>query len=178
MRGLINLGMLYNEMEHPDEALIYLEKAMQQARLAGEEIEIGKIYINIGTAYRLKGEFNQAETYIRLAEAIFRRFSNILELANVGENLGAIYLDQHKLTEAKLYLEANLKIWRSLDNKYGEIQTMLHLIRYELLQENLEAASDWLQEVEHQLRQHDQAKRYHQLYRQVNEFRRSLTKQV
>jgi tetratricopeptide (TPR) repeat protein len=177
MRGFINLGLLYNEMERPNEAIANLKKALQQAELTGEEVEIGKIYINIGGAYRLKGEFAQAEKCIWLAEDIFRRFSATWELANVQENLAAIYLDQHKLPEAYLYLEATLKALCSLNYKYGEIQTMIYLIKYELLRGNQQQAAAWLEETEHRLSQHDQRRQYYQLYRQIDRFRRNLTRQ-
>jgi tetratricopeptide (TPR) repeat protein len=178
MRGFINLGLLYDEMERPDEALVFLEKALQQAKLTGEEVEIGKIYRNIGSAYQLKGQLETAETYIRKAEATFRRYLDSLNLVSLEHNLIDLYLHQGKLLEARSHLEANLEAWRCLNNKYGEIQTMIYFIKYELLRGDRPQAKIWLQEVLNQLSQHDPAKQYYQLYRGVDKLRRQLAEDI
>lgn len=178
MRGFINLGMLYDERECPDEALFFLEKALQQAKLTGEEIELGKIYRNIGSAYQLKGQLETAERYIRMAEATFRRYLDSPNLVALEHNLIELYLAQNKLPEARLHLEAALEAWRSLHNKYSEIQTMIYFIRYELLRGDRQQANVWLQEVLNQLNQHDPAKQYYQLYRMVDELRCRLGRDI
>lgn len=175
MYGYMNLGILSIYLESFPEALLYSEKALYQASLVGEELVVGSIYINIALAYRLKKEPLKAEKYTRQAETIFRRFSNTFELANIQENLGAIYVDQQKWIEANSYLNSALAAWRTLKNKYGEIQTMLHFIRYELVRGNVRQAHIWLNIVEYELGQYDQTRQYYQLHKQMDEFRRSLT---
>lgn len=178
MRGFINLGLLYNEMECPHKALAYLEQALQQARLTGEEAETGKIYLNIGVAYMVKGEWIEAEQYIGLANAIFQRFSNSLDLAIVQENLGAIALEQQQLPRAKGHLQAALKAMRALDNTYGQIQTLIYFTKYELLSGHHQKAITRLREVEQQLERHNQAGKYHQLRRQVEKLRHRLAEEA
>lgn len=174
MRGFINLSALYLEMEMPDQALLCLEKALHQAELTGEEAEIGAIYESMGIAHRLKGKGAKAETYIRRAEAIFRRFSNIVELARVWNNLGMACLDQGKWQEAGWYLNAALEMWRDLNNRDGEIRTLMDIVSYELARENWTEAARRLDELEHLIAQHSQGTQFHHLQLQLTRFRHSL----
>jgi tetratricopeptide (TPR) repeat protein len=176
--GFMNLGTLYADMEYPDESLQYSNKALDQANLVREELLLGLITINIGLAYKLKGELSTAELYSRKAEAIFERRSNSFELAHVWENLGTIYIEQQRWPEAHWHLQAALETWRRLGQKSGEIQTMLHLSRYELARGHQEEARAWLMEAERQFNQHDRTGLYHQLRIQANKIRRSLTEKT
>lgn len=178
MYGLMNLGLLYLYMEEPDKSLSYSEKALQQAKISGEELVVGSIYANLSLAYKIKRAWVNAEVYSYRAEVIFRRFSNTFRLAILQDDLGVIYLEQQKWTEANSYLSASLEAWRHLNNKVGEIQTMIHFIQYELGRGDQPQALAWLEEVEQQLSQHDPAKRYYQLQTQVDKFRRSLAQEI
>lgn len=173
MHGYTNLSVLFNEMQHPDETLSYAEKALTKATLAGEEINIGTIYMNMGVAYRLKGMLAEAETYSWRAEAIFRHYSHVLGLAHVRENLGLVCLDQQKWEEAGMHLEAALTTWRRLNNKYGEIQTILYLAKYELVRGYSHKASARLKDAKDRLGQYDRARRYHQLHELADELAKS-----
>jgi tetratricopeptide (TPR) repeat protein len=163
MRGLINLGVLYIQSENPDQALTYLEKALQQAMLSGEEAETAKIYLNIGIAHRLRGEPSLAEAYARKAEKIFKQFSNLVELAKVWSNLGLACLDQRKWEEARHYLEASLETWRKLKNQYGKIRSLIYLVEYQLARGNQRRAVTQLSEVKSLIEQHRHSEFYGQL---------------
>jgi tetratricopeptide (TPR) repeat protein len=174
MRGYTNLGFLFNEMKYPDEAIFYLQKALTQAKRVGEEIIIGTIYINIGSAHKLKGDLDKAETYYLQAETIFHRFSSLVYMGDIYEYLGWLYLDQQRWPDARQHLEQALKIWRTIDNKYGEIRTLIHLIEYEQARGDQVQASTWLKKVDDLLEQYDATGQYYQLRQQVSEIRRDL----
>jgi tetratricopeptide (TPR) repeat protein len=178
MYGFLNLGVLYLHMEEPDKSLSYSEKALHQAELSGEELAIGSIYANLSLAYKIKRDWVNAEAYSHRAKAIFQRFSNAFRLAIVQDDLGVIYLEQQKWTEANSCLAAALEAWRLLNNKYEEIQTMIHFIQYELARGDQTQALAWLTEAEDQLSQHDPARQYYQLQTQLDKFRRSLTQKI
>lgn len=150
MRGFINQSSLSLEREppNPDEALAFLEKALQQARVTGEESETGKIYSNMAYAYWLKGELIQAEAMAQQGEVIFRRFSNSVGLALSWDNLGLIYLDQGKWESAAASLNASLTMWRSLGNKFDEFKTLLYLVKYDLRRGYKQQAAAKLDEME------------------------------
>ena len=103
-------------MEDFDNALAAFEQALNQAKLTGEETDIGTIYMNIGNTLRLRGELTQAEKYYWQAEAVFQRFSNSQGLALLFGNLGLAYTLQQKWLEAFLYLNKALEQWRTLGN--------------------------------------------------------------
>jgi tetratricopeptide (TPR) repeat protein len=174
MRGFINLGMLFNEMKRSDESISCLTKALQQAKLSGEEGEIGTIYMNMGVAYRLKSELVQAEVHICQAEAIFRRFSNSLGLALTWINLGLVYIKQNRWKEAKQYLEAALQVCRNLRNEYGEIEALLGMMEYELARKNHKQARAKLKELENFLQSHNGGVQYQGLQLLLVQYRRNF----
>jgi hypothetical protein len=135
---------------------------------------IGSIYANLSFAYKMKRIWDKAETYGQQAEAIFKRFANAFRLASVQDDLGVIYLEQRKWVEAGFYLRAALEDWRHLNNKYEEIQTMIHFIQYELGRGDQTQTQAWLEVVEQQLSQHDPARQYYQLQSQLDKIRRNL----
>ncbi|MCK6628577.1 MAG: tetratricopeptide repeat protein [Anaerolineae bacterium] len=177
MRGFINQSMLYLEMEYPnpDEALIFLDKALRQAELTGEEEEIGGIYHNLGLAYWLKGNLAQGEKYSRQAEVIFRRFSNQSELAQLFGDLGQILIDQCKWQEANSYLNISLEMYRTQGNRFGEIKVQLYRAKYHLSRGKKRRAALQLNELESLIQNHSEAKQRRLLQMLLAKYRRSLT---
>lgn len=176
--GYDNLGRLFNELEQPDEAFAWLQKALDQAKLVGEEALAGSIHLNMGNALRLKGEFAAAKAHCWQAKAIFQRFANSLDLALTLDNLGLIYLDQKEWLDADLYLQNALQAWRDLKNNHNEIRTIIYLVEYELARGNQQRAATWLNEGEWLLSGYDPIGKYRQLHMQLNRFRRSLSSDV
>jgi tetratricopeptide (TPR) repeat protein len=174
MRGFINLSFLYIEMEKGSKALKYLKKALHQAKLTGEETELGRIYSNMGIAYRLSGQPMQAETKTRQAEAIFRQSSNLVGLALVWVNLGMTYIAQQKWEKAREYLEASLQACRNLKNEYGEISALLGMVEYELARGNQQQALVRLKELEYLIRQDYKNAQYNHLQRRLAKYRAEL----
>jgi tetratricopeptide (TPR) repeat protein len=170
----MNLGMLYIQLEQPDEALFYSKKALDQTRLIGEEAELGQVYLNMGLAYNLKHDFAQAETYTRQAETIFRRYGNTAGLTDAQENWGVIYLTQQHWSEAIVYLQAALTNWRALKHKHDELFTLIYLAEAEWHSGNPKRAHLWLKEAEKQLKRYPQAGRYLRLLDRLNKIRSKL----
>lgn len=132
--GNINLGILYNELERPDQALTYLEEARQLAEITGAEADLGKIYIELGVAYRLKEIPARAEAYARQAEQVFRRYSDLRNLSRVWNNLGLASLDQGRWAEARRYFEAIPETRRKLGIQHEEVRSLVYLLEYDLVQ--------------------------------------------
>ncbi len=176
MRGFISQSALYLEMEHPnpDEALAFLEKALQQARLTGEEGEIGIIYHNLGLAYWLKGDLVQAEAYSRQAKVIYRRFSDWAELADVYGDLGRILADQGRWEEANSYLNTSIEMFRTQGDRFGELKVQLYQAKYYLACGKKRRAARMLKELEPLLQHHGEAKQRRLLQGILAEYRRGL----
>lgn len=177
MRGFSNLCLLYNSMELPDKALLLAEKAFRQADITGEELVKGRIHLNAGTAHRLKGQLAEAEAHTREAERIFRNLSDTHGVVNALSNLGEIYLCRQEWTLATTYLREALEGYRQLKNKPGEIQTIIHLAKFESRQGHKSEAQFWLNEAEDQLKQYPQAGGYNHLPEQIKMIRRNSEEQ-
>jgi tetratricopeptide (TPR) repeat protein len=175
MNGLMNLGMLYNEMACPDRAISYLEKALELARLTGEEARIGTIYMNMGHTYRLMDEPVQAEQYGRAAEAIFQKFPNAVFQPWVWMNLGEACFDQGKWQEAELYLTQALASFRNSNYLYGEIKVMMSLVEYELARGNPSQVITYFRQGEALMRRYDPSEKYPYLKALLKKYRPSLT---
>jgi tetratricopeptide (TPR) repeat protein len=174
MRGFINLSLLYIEMENGSKALKYLKKALYQAKLTGEETELGTIYLNMGAAYRLSGEPAQAEAQGQRAETIFRQSSNLVGLALAWINLGMACIDQQKWEKAREYLEAGLDTCHNLKNEYGKIGALLGKVEYELTRGNQQQALVRLKEIESLISQDYKNAQYHHLQRHLAKYHAEL----
>lgn len=177
MRGFINLSFLYNEMEYGKKSLDCLKNALHQARITGEETELGLIYLNMAVAYRLSGEPLQAETQARHAEVIFRQSSNPDGLALAWVNLGGAYIDQKMWDKARRYLEAGLEACRNLKNEYGEIRALIGIVEYELAKDNQQLAAKQLNKLEDLFQSHNWGVRYPHLQPRLIKYRCSLSGQ-
>lgn len=175
MRGLINLSSLYIEGENGSEALKQTLNAVHQARLTGEESELGTIYLNMGVANRIEGELAQAETCIRQAEAIFRQYTDQLGVALAWISLGTIYTDQKKWPEAREYLEAALELCRGLKNDYCHVNALMSLVEYELTQRHRQGAAARLRELEQFIHAGKRTMCGAQLQGQLEEYHRNLS---
>lgn len=132
MRGLINLSLLYNFQNLATQSLVVLKEALQCAETIGDETEIGGIYLNMAVAYRLQKNFTEAQQYAFQAKTIFERFNDLPRLALTMTCLGLSYIGQDKLLMGRQYLLGALDLWRHLDNKYRQAQTLSYLMEYEL----------------------------------------------
>ncbi|MCB0211831.1 MAG: tetratricopeptide repeat protein [Anaerolineae bacterium] len=175
MFGYINLGTLYTTRQQPDQALQYLEQAHNLAKLTGDETSLGMIYVNKGFAYKKKGDYVQAEHFAKQAELIFRPMANFQELARLWDNLGMACLYQGKHNEAKVHLEASLEMWRKLDNKGSEINTLIDIVEYELVTGNQPQARVIFSKAEALLEQYHHHKALPHLQSILREYRRRLT---
>lgn len=174
MRGYINLGILYNAMKQPDQALDYLEKAQEQARLSGEVAEIGTIDLQTGIAQRLRGNLTQAESYTRQAEAVFKRFFNPAGLTRSLGHLGSIYFAQQKWTEAISYLEAALT---SCDNLEDRITILMDMVAYGQAKELLAKTAAYFKKLEATINQYGPNKLSPSVAARVEQYRRQLGEQ-
>ena len=174
IHGLVNLGMLYVDWNNPLEALIYLEKAVHQVTLTGEEAELGNIWNNMVIAHRQNGDLEQAKACAKQAEDIFRKFSNSLGLAQVWDNLGVVYLLQNKGKEAFHFLEVSLETYHHLNNWGGQIKVLLNIVEHELVSKNVTQTTLRLNELETLVTQHTHGVQQNNLRQRINEYHRRL----
>jgi tetratricopeptide (TPR) repeat protein len=170
MNGYNNLGRLFNEMDRFEEALIYLEMAMQYARKAGVESAMGNIFINVGIAHRGQGDLARAEDYFWQAEAIFHRYATLAELARVQDNLGLVYLEQRRWEKAKTHLECAQDAWRNLSKTFNQVQTLTFLAEGEFKRGDKQQGRVYLDEARTLLNRAGHAKPYQRLHEKIKKF--------
>jgi tetratricopeptide (TPR) repeat protein len=159
--GFTNLGVLYLAMEQADKALEHLHKALDYAQQAKDEVEVGRIYLNIADAYRFKGDMMTVETYAKQAADIFQRYDKALELSQAQTILGMAYLYQSRWQEADFHLNTALETVRNLKNRYRELETILYIAEYEMVRGNQAQARAHLDEVERLMEESGGSGLYH-----------------
>lgn len=175
MRGLINLSGLYIRLKQPNEALDYLATALEHARATGEEVIIGRIYINLGIAHRLNHDLVKAEAYLKQAETIFKRFSNLTELARVWNHLGLTYAHRPATEPAAIFCLTNaMKVWSDLGNVIEQAEVLLDIVEFELTRGSRKTAAIRLAEVENLIGDAALNSRHRHLHTRLTQYRRSL----
>ena len=175
LRGYINFSLLYLSREQPEQALMYLERALEQADRTSDMVERGVIYSNMAIAHRLLGDLPMSEKLNRQAERVYQQQSNLAGMARVWGNLGILYIQQSDWPAAASYLDRSLKTWQSLGSRLGEIESLLGLIEYELARNQPQPGLQRLMEVEALLRSIGGAGRNHPYQERVEDYRRRLT---
>lgn len=174
MRGFINLGHLYNQREVFDLAISYHEQALHQAELVGEEAETGMILINMAIAKKKGGDLAGAASSLEQAETIFQRLSAEKGLALVWHNRGWLCVDQQQWPDAKRYLETALAAARRLNDDYLEIETLVGLVKYEIMGGSRAGAVAQLEALDRFINHHPQYETYRALFSELTEDCRSL----
>lgn len=106
----INLGGIYNMLNQPDSALIFLEKGLVVATEQHYEDGIHSIYNNIGSVYYRKGNFTKALPYFQ------RNYQYHITLSDSGNiwldelNLADNFLEMKKYDSAFFYAERTLAL--------------------------------------------------------------------
>jgi len=117
--ALGGIGLIYSDLGKPDEALKYLEEALEIDRRIGYEQGIASSLNNIGLIYSDLGKPDEALKYHKEALEIDRRIGYEQGIARDLGNIGLIYSDLGKPDEALKYLEEALEIDRRIGYEQG-----------------------------------------------------------
>ena len=93
IKGLSNLGFLYNEMEDPEQAALVLNEALELGKAQGEAGLIANTYLNLGVSHRLMRNTSEALNFTQKAEAIFKEQKDQIGVYLAWENFGHIHQD-------------------------------------------------------------------------------------
>lgn len=122
LTGLINLALIYIEIDDPDQALMDLNNACIVAQSTGESSKMGRIWNNMANAHRLKQNWAEAGRLAIMAEERFKEYAEHQQLANVWHNLGLIRQGEGQISNALEYLEESLKMHEYLHNEVARTQ--------------------------------------------------------
>jgi signal transduction histidine kinase len=116
----INLGAIYNMLNKPDSALVYLENARTIAEPYKNKMDLANLYNNIGNVYVKKQNFSKAITY-------FQQNTREHELKKERTDLWSDYLNQSdtyiglkKFDSAEVYAFKSLSLAKELGSRNKE----------------------------------------------------------
>jgi len=108
-----------------DSATHYGLKALEQYKIVGDEVNIGKIYNYLAIDYTANYQHKEAEAATFKAIAIFEKYNNHSALADAFLNLSSIYIDTKDTLKAVEY--ANKSIHLAISTPLTEDLPYLYL---------------------------------------------------
>ena len=110
--GLINskIGKLHYIIEEPNEAIIWLTKAVEVQRFAKDDANLAETYKTFGIVYSSKEDYNQALEYFTSAKSLFQQEDLHSYVAEVLLNEGKTYSKLKNYRKAKVAFEQALVI--------------------------------------------------------------------
>ena len=115
-----NLGIAYQSLGNFHEAIEYLERHLQTARVVGDKAGEGQAYGNLGIAYQSLGDFHKAieyhERYLQIAKEVRDKAGE----GQAYENLGIAYQSLGSFHKAIKYHKRHLQISKEVGDKAGE----------------------------------------------------------
>jgi CHAT domain-containing protein/Tfp pilus assembly protein PilF len=135
-----NLGFLFLNTYHYDEAIYWLARARDASERLGLADSAAKAQGNLGWCYHRLGEDEQALKFLQEAEARFRISGNRFERQIWMGNAGTVYLDRDDFTAAVPKFESALKIARELGEQYWTGTWLSNLAQASIGEMNFDAA--------------------------------------
>ena len=118
-----------------EEALAYLERALQIAISSGNKLGQAMNYLSIGGYYDDIGQHNRAREYLYKLERLNEEMGDRNGIAITFEAIGnSFFLENKNLPLAKTYFERSLLIYEQLENDLG--QARVHCSIGNILQQN------------------------------------------
>ena len=110
--GLINskIGKLHYIIEEPNEAIIWLTKAVEVQRFAKDDANLAETYKTFGIVYSSKEDYNQALEYFTSAKSLFQQEDLHSYVAEVLLNEGKTYSKLKNYRKSKVAFEQALVI--------------------------------------------------------------------
>ena len=122
------LGRTFAELHQTDSAMLYFEKALDQAMQLQDTTEIAVGYGQIGVVYRLQKDYTKALEYDKRELNIYLQHGDSSYIPQAYYGVGAAYYYMEQFDSAKVYFEKALHT----DNIYtvqGSYQALYHINR-------------------------------------------------
>lgn len=123
-KALHNLGELHRRSGNLPKALTYLDQAVQNYLMVGDEIYAARTRLDIGNVYLRQSELARAETVYLEAESVLRSAGDSLYLAGARLNLGIVYTRLGNWDEAEACFKRSLEQWCSRDDQWWQANTL------------------------------------------------------
>jgi CHAT domain-containing protein/Tfp pilus assembly protein PilF len=124
---LTNIGLAYNSISQPQEALKYFNQALPILRSVGDRSGEATTLSNIGLVYHSIGQQQEALKYYNQALPISRQVGDRSGEATTLNKIGAVYHSISQQQEALKYYNQALPIRREVGDRSGQATTLSNI---------------------------------------------------
>lgn len=141
----INLGAIYNMLNKPDSALVYLENARVIAEPYKGKMNLGNLYNNIGNVYVKKRNFSKAIGYFQQNKHEHELSNERTDLWSDYLNLADTYIGLKRFDSAQSYALKSLALAKELESRNKEAGSYAVLAKLYKESKNFQLAFDYQQ---------------------------------
>lgn len=116
----INLGAIYNMLNKPDSALVYLENARVISEPYKDKMDLANLYNNIGNVYVKTHQYNKAIAYFQRNTAEHESKNERADLWSDYLNQADTYIGLRRFDSAEVYAFKSLNVAKELGSKNKE----------------------------------------------------------
>lgn len=184
-------GGIYNSLssfhleilKEPEKSIYYIQKSIDYAKLANDNVLITAGYLNLGASYQLKKDYEKALKFYEEGLVSSDQRPNKISLkAQLEYGIGEIYyLFQKDYNKSISYCQQAFDIYARLDDRRGTIPILTLLAKNHIALGNYLVAENFLKEAEKEAiganYKHNLAQIYEtlkNLYTQQNDFKNAL----
>lgn len=113
------LGNFYYDKSDYSEAQTHYKLAQIYFEKVPDELEIGKIFLNIGNVYLAQNIDSKAYEFFLRALKIAEKFNHQKGIASAYNNIGLIYKERHNSKKALEFFNKSLEISKKISEKRG-----------------------------------------------------------
>lgn len=143
-----NLSMIYQSADDWDRAEDYIRKSIAINIGLGDSVKLGQNYNNLGIIFRTQSELDSALKYFELAIVIKENYDYATSLeASSLNNLGLVLAQLKRFDEAREKFLKSIEIRRQLNDRRGELSSVLNLMDLYIELEQYDKAEKMYQDV-------------------------------
>ncbi len=140
-----NIGVLYAEMNRPEEAMNYYKKALDLHRILKNRPDEAGVMQNIGNIYVDEKKYKDALGYYLSSLRIYENLHDSNSMATLYLSLGSLYEDQSDYNKALYYYNNSLPIFQKENSQFGIAYGLISIGSVYLKRGEYEKAKTYLQ---------------------------------
>jgi tetratricopeptide (TPR) repeat protein len=148
MNALNNLGANYWANGFLNEALSYINEAIEVAKKIGNQKGLADHYNNMGLIFYSKGNLNQSLHYYKSALKIKREFNDTEGQRNILGNIGQAYAELGNYDLAIDYYNKGLELYKLIENNLQLATLLLDLCSLFLKNHKFEKAQETVNDLQ------------------------------
>jgi two-component system, NarL family, sensor kinase len=141
-----NIGNLYSDLDQFEKALIYSDKAIEDAKKTKSKNDLAVSLLNKSMPLLELKRFNEAEKVLQESLLLSKEVQNNFARAAALLNMGDLKIKTHKYEEIKKYADEALDLHQQMNNPEGIIIAQKALGIYYLHQKNYNKANLYTKE--------------------------------